>query len=162
MLGKIMGFFIRILVFIAGASLSAMMLLTTFDVIGRYFFNSPLLGTYELTELLVGFFSPIAIVCCAWNKGHISVDIVFNHLPKSVRYFSIFLTVVVQLGLSIALAYQSFFLISELMGARIKTPVLGLPYWPTGIAITCAFVFLVLIYVMELLNSLYGNKEVTE
>ncbi|RCV85674.1 TRAP transporter small permease subunit, partial [Vreelandella rituensis] len=38
---------------VAGATLFALMLLTTADVVGRYFFNAPILGTVELTQQML-------------------------------------------------------------------------------------------------------------
>ena len=38
---------------VAGATLFALMLLTTADVVGRYFFNLPILGTVELTQQML-------------------------------------------------------------------------------------------------------------
>jgi len=47
--------------YVGNFALAAMMLLTTADVIGRYFFNAPVLGAYEITEylmLIMVFFIP--------------------------------------------------------------------------------------------------------
>ena len=55
MLKKLMLGCIDMLVVIASVSLCLAMLLTAADVVGRYFFNSPFAGTYELIELLMGF-----------------------------------------------------------------------------------------------------------
>jgi len=159
MFNKIIKFFTRLMVLVAAISLVAMMLLTAFDVISRYFFNSPLSGTVELTEILMGFLVPLAIVYCAWKKEHIDVEIVFDLLPKPMRYASIILVVSVQLGLSIALTYQSFLLIGELMESTMGSPVLNLSYLPNGIAIACSFTFLALIYLQEILHTLLSGKQ---
>ena len=39
--------------YIGNIALALMMLLTTADVLGRYFFNAPVLGAYEITEYLM-------------------------------------------------------------------------------------------------------------
>ena len=39
--------------YLGSIALFAMMSLTTVDVVGRYFFNKPVLGAFELTEFLV-------------------------------------------------------------------------------------------------------------
>jgi len=44
----------RILGIIAGAMIMGMMVVTTVDVIGRDVFNRPLLGAFEVTEILMG------------------------------------------------------------------------------------------------------------
>jgi len=58
----------------------AMMLLTAADVVGRYFFNKPIYGAFEITELML----PIAAFCgmayAAVTKAHISVDTIVERL----------------------------------------------------------------------------------
>lgn len=67
---------------VAGATLFAMMLLTTLDVGGRYFFNSPILGAVELTQLMLAavVFLSLPVVC--WREEHVSVDLLDAIFPK--------------------------------------------------------------------------------
>ncbi|EWG99364.1 TRAP transporter small permease [Halomonas sp. BC04] len=67
---------------VAGATLFAMMLLTTADVTGRYFFNSPILGTVELTQLMLAavVFLSLPVVC--WREEHVSVDLLDTIFPS--------------------------------------------------------------------------------
>ncbi|MBW6392561.1 TRAP transporter small permease [Billgrantia antri] len=67
---------------VAGATLFAMMLLTTADVAGRFFFNSPILGTVELTQLMLAalVFLSLPVVC--WREEHVSVDLLDAIFPS--------------------------------------------------------------------------------
>lgn len=69
---------------VAGATLFGMMLLTTADVTGRYFFNSPILGTVELTQLMLAalVFLSLPVVC--WRQEHISVDLLDAVFPAKL------------------------------------------------------------------------------
>ncbi|MGM0701774.1 MAG: TRAP transporter small permease [Pseudomonadota bacterium] len=66
---------------VAGATLFAMMLLTTADVAGRFFFNSPILGAVELTQLMLAavVFLSLPVVC--WREEHVSVDLLDALFP---------------------------------------------------------------------------------
>ena len=66
---------------VAGATLFGMMLLTTADVTGRYFFNSPILGAVELTQLMLAavVFLSLPVVC--WRQEHVSVDLLDAIFP---------------------------------------------------------------------------------
>jgi TRAP-type C4-dicarboxylate transport system permease small subunit len=66
---------------VAGATLFGMMLLTTADVGGRYFFNSPILGAVELTQLMLAalVFLSLPVVC--WRQEHVSVDLLDAVFP---------------------------------------------------------------------------------
>ncbi|MDY7117905.1 TRAP transporter small permease, partial [Halomonas sp. SSL-5] len=63
------------------ATLFGMMLLTTVDVGGRYFFNAPILGTVELTQLMLAalVFLSLPVVC--WRQEHVSVDLLDAVFP---------------------------------------------------------------------------------
>jgi TRAP-type C4-dicarboxylate transport system permease small subunit len=77
--------FSQYLSYVGNVAIAGMMLLTTADVVGRYFFNTPVLGAYEITEylMLIMVFSFLALA--QRDKVHISVDIVFNRLPTKLK-----------------------------------------------------------------------------
>lgn len=160
MLNRIVSVFIKVFAFIATAALALAMLLTSADVILRYFFNSPIPGTYELVELTMGIFSPVAIMYCVWKKEHISVDIIFDRLPKAVQHFSVGLTLAIQFCITGLLTYQSIALVRELIVQQTNTPILALPYWPIGCVIGFAFAFMLLIYVLQFAAMFIKSNEV--
>ncbi len=129
------------------------MFLTTFDVIGRYAFNSPIDGTYEITELLMGIFSPIAIMYCAWEKNHISVDIVFDKLPAWLQVLVTASVTVIEMGVACLLTYESYLLICGFIENRSSTPILDLSYWPVACMIALAFLFMTIIYLFHFAES---------
>ena len=71
---------------LAGAFvLFAMMLLTTCDVIGRYLFNAPLLGTFELTEFMMVCLVFFSLAYAQSQKGHIAVDVYVSRFPENIQ-----------------------------------------------------------------------------
>lgn len=67
---------------LAGAVLFILMLLTTVDVTGRYFFNAPILGAVELTQLLLAVIVFLAFPTVTWREEHITVDLLDAVFPK--------------------------------------------------------------------------------
>jgi len=63
--------------------LFALMAMTCIDVVGRYFFNSPLDGATELTQLMMGLivFAVLPTVC--YREEHVSVDLLDLWMPPS-------------------------------------------------------------------------------
>jgi len=59
----------------------AMMLLTVSDVSLRYFFNSPINGSYEVTELLMILVFAPALAWTAVKGANVKVDLIVNHFP---------------------------------------------------------------------------------
>jgi len=68
--------------------LVAMMLLTGVDVFLRYVFNSPILGSAEITELMMATLAFITIVWCTAGKAHIKVDLLSAYIPDKGKMIS--------------------------------------------------------------------------
>lgn len=66
---------------VAGATLFALMLLTTADVVGRYFFNLPILGTVELTQQMLAAVVFLSLPVACWREEHVSVDLLDAIFP---------------------------------------------------------------------------------
>ncbi len=75
----------RIVNSIAAAVLFLLMLLTCSDVILRYLFNKPIMGSFELTEFMMATIVSFSLANCALQKGHVRVDLVVFMLPKRVQ-----------------------------------------------------------------------------
>jgi len=69
----------------SAATVGFMMFLTFADVIGRYVFNSPIMGAYEITEILMGLmiFGGLPLVSRA--RGHIAIAFLAAALPPRLR-----------------------------------------------------------------------------
>lgn len=65
----------RSLGLVAAAVLAALMLLTLCDVIGRYFFNAPVAGAYELVELMMGTLIFAALPVVTERDHHVTIDL---------------------------------------------------------------------------------------
>jgi TRAP-type C4-dicarboxylate transport system permease small subunit len=66
-------------------SLTGLVLLTSADVVGRYCFNSPVLGTVEVTELSMTILAGFAMLYTTTQRMHISVDLFFVRFPKRMQ-----------------------------------------------------------------------------
>lgn len=119
--------------YIGNVALAAMMLLATVDVIGRYFFNAPVLGAYEVTEylMLILVFSFLALAQSA--KVHISVDIVFNRLPARFRHILERLNHLICLLMMILVSWMSIQRIWELKRTGEASVLLKIPDYPFAV-----------------------------
>jgi TRAP-type C4-dicarboxylate transport system permease small subunit len=59
-------------------------MITVIDVVGRYFFDSPLPGGFELTEFLMAGIVYTGIPPTSWRDGHISVDLFDDVTPNGL------------------------------------------------------------------------------
>ncbi len=92
---------------LSGLVLFLMMLLITFDVIGRYFFSHPITGTLEITEFLMVFVVFMSISCVQQRKGHIRVQILTRHLSHRGRIVFDIIAHVIGLVFFLLIAWQS-------------------------------------------------------
>jgi TRAP-type C4-dicarboxylate transport system permease small subunit len=65
--------------------LAGLMLLTVGDVVLRYFFNAPILGSFELTEFILVVIVFFAIPWATAQKANVRVDLFVDRLPSKVR-----------------------------------------------------------------------------
>ena len=140
--------------YIGRFALAAMMLLSTADVIGRYFFNSPVLGAYEVTEylmlIMVFSFLPLA----QSEKVHINVDFVFNRLPAGVQNIFMRLNHLVCLLLMILVTWMGIQRIWELKRTGEASVLLKIPDYPFAafLVIGC------LVFCIEFFKDVIGPK----
>ncbi|ATG48242.1 TRAP transporter small permease [Celeribacter ethanolicus] len=69
---------------LAAFLLLALMAVTGIDVIGRYLFNAPLSGAFELTELLLGALVFVALPLVSRAGAHVEVDLLVSVVPRAV------------------------------------------------------------------------------
>lgn len=82
---KILQFILSCLIFIASLSLVALILITCIDVVGRYFLNSPLMGSTELTEITLAIMVFTSLPIVSYYKKHIIVDLLETIIPPVVK-----------------------------------------------------------------------------
>ena len=71
--------------YVAGAVLVLLMLLTTADVAGRYFLNSPITGVFDLTHIAVLSMTFLGLAYCGFHEGHVSIELLYNLLGRRAR-----------------------------------------------------------------------------
>lgn len=82
---KILAKLVDIQQMVANAILIFMMAIITFDVIGRNLFNSPLKGTYELTELSSALLVFFALAITHRVGDHITIDFLTDRFTERNR-----------------------------------------------------------------------------
>jgi TRAP-type C4-dicarboxylate transport system permease small subunit len=82
---NILGLFSYFLSRLGCVALFAMMCLTVVDVVGRYVFNSPILGAFEITEFMVLIMVFSFLGYAQAQKAHVTVDIFYDKFPANVR-----------------------------------------------------------------------------
>lgn len=130
MLTKIIHGVTRVLLAIAAAVLTAMMVLTAVDVVMRYVVNRPISGAFELTEYMMAIFVPFSIAYCAEQNGHVSVELLLKKFPKSVQRSAGILTSLLTMLFAGIMSWQNILYIGETYADKLTSSVLLIPAYP--------------------------------
>jgi TRAP-type C4-dicarboxylate transport system permease small subunit len=150
-----------LLSYVGALSLLLMMSLTTVDVVGRYLFNSPILGVYEMTEylVLILIFSFLAIAQSA--KSHITVDILVSSLPRKLQIYVEMLTHLFCFLLMCLITWMGFEKGLDLMETHDTPPNLGIPVYPFAFFMVLGCVLMCIEYIRDLLQLIIKRKELS-
>jgi TRAP-type C4-dicarboxylate transport system permease small subunit len=106
-----------------------MMLLTTADVLLRYFFNSPIMGSTEITEYMMVCLT-LGVPFCTLRGKAVSMALVANKFPKQ---FQAFIDAFTNLIGFVAISFLSWQLYKEVVNAReisFSSQILNIPAAP--------------------------------
>jgi TRAP-type C4-dicarboxylate transport system permease small subunit len=132
--------------------LFSMMLITAVDVIGRYVFNKPLGGGFELTEMMLAALIYCGLPLVSKRREHIVIDTFDPFMSRGVkRWLDVFADVVCFLTLS-GIGVLIFRRAARVAEYGDTTNVLKLPLAPLAYAmgtmiVIAALIHLVLIFV---------------
>tara|TARA_R110000751_G_scaffold107645_11_gene204137 strand:+ start:13948 stop:14484 length:537 start_codon:yes stop_codon:yes gene_type:complete len=111
-------------------SLLFVMIVTFIDVIGRYFFNSPLTFGVELIQLAMGLIVLFGMAITTLERRHIAVDLLENLLPTGGKKLLACVAAVfcfIFIGL---IAWRLWDRGINFLNDGLATDVLFLPVWP--------------------------------
>jgi len=132
---------------IAGVALTFIMLLTVCDVFLRYFFDRPIIGTFEIVGLggavAIGFALPIT----TWMRGHIFVDFFVVKFPKAGQNIINLITRLASIGLFYLIGHNLIKYGYDLYVSGEVSLTRQIPFYPVayGMAVCCFIQCLVLI-----------------
>jgi TRAP-type C4-dicarboxylate transport system permease small subunit len=116
--------------YVGALSLFTMMCLTTVDVVGRYLFNRPITGVFELTEYLVLILIFSFIGYTQSQKSHVAVDILLPLLPQKLRRLTDVANHLVCLALMGLITWMGVGKALELRIVGEASPNLQIPAYP--------------------------------
>lgn len=123
-----------------------LMMLTVADVFLRKFFNSPILGSFELTEFLLVVLVFFAIPWAAFKKSNVKVDLIVGKFP--LRLQAAFNSITCLLSLIIT-AFCGWYTIPQaiyMLKLGKVSDMLDIPYYPFYFFV--AFGFFILMFVL--------------
>lgn len=128
--------------------------ITTVDVVGRYFFNAPLRGAFELSQANMGLLIYAGLVLVSMDNSNISATFVVNALRGRLhRIYAAVLAIVTSISLFI-LAYCLWITARYLLESHDITMFLRIPNGPVTIALAAFTLISAALYVR---NAIVGK-----
>ena len=145
---------------VAAIALTIMMLLSVADVIGRYFFSKPIIGTYEIVGLLLIFAGTYGFASCQIRKGHISVTIIKDLLPHKMQAGTTAIANFIGLIGFTIISWQTFLLGKlNFVTAGNVSETLGIPYAPFIWALTISSGLMALVLLVQIVQNIWEVLE---
>jgi TRAP-type C4-dicarboxylate transport system permease small subunit len=150
----------RVVVATATTCLALLMFLVAAEVIGRYVFNRPIPGSYELIEYLMAVLIPLSVALCAEKGEHVGVDLVVEKLSRRARGRVEAVTLSVTVLLCGVMAWQCAKAVPESYASGLKSAVLQIPAYPTVVAVAvgaAALTLFVLVHFLQRLKEVFSK-----
>jgi len=144
----------KIGVTIGAIVLFSMMLLTFFDVGGRFLLNKPINGSLEITEYMMGLTVIFAIGYTAFRKGHIRVDIIMQFVSRKINLWMDIVANLLTMLFYIFIAWQTWLNAVSTFESKLTSAVLLIPSYPFVFIVAIGAAVVALIFFRDFLNSI--------
>lgn len=144
----------------SSAALSSVLLLALVgvlvtDVFLRNAFNEPLTGTVPWVEVLLVSFAALSLAPTALKGGHISVQVLMERLPVTVRKWCELTTHVLLIALLTWMVYgTASAAVTSFQRGETRVGIVNVPAWPARVFITIGLVLLLIFFLERLLMTL--------
>ena len=133
----------KVLNLLAGLSMTVMVVLTTYQVIVRYIFNSPSTWSEELVGYLFGWSTMLGATIVSGERGHMNIPVLVDRFNPTMRKaFHIFAEVIAFIFSATILVFGGFQVSQLAMGQQTSSlgVAVGVFYWVMPI---CGVIILV-------------------
>ncbi len=145
--------------YIAAAGLLVLMMLQVANMIGRYFFNSPLQGTTDLGSFMLLVIAALGLGWAALERRHIQVGLVMDLLPKRVQLVTDTIMLTICCAVAAFVSYVN--ILAGITWPARTSSVLNIPWAPFRYILGGGFAVLAvcaLITLIENFRNLGGTK----
>lgn len=144
---------------IGAVFLFVLMLISSADMIGRYFFNSPITGALEMSQILVA-----AMVFLGWGqtqiqKGNITVDLFFVLFPPKMKSIATLVTTLLSAVVFGSMTWQALLAAKQYHDAGRMVFVINLPLGPLQFFVALGALVMTVVLILELVKHVRKKSE---
>ena len=108
----------------------ALMLLTVADVFMRYVFNSPIRGSFELTEMMIPLMVFLGCAHTHDNGDHVVIDVIYEKLPRAPKWIVSIISQLIYLAVMSLMCWRYYIHSGNLRATNAWSSQLEIPHWP--------------------------------
>jgi TRAP-type transport system small permease protein len=149
----------KVLEIIAMLSLLGFMLLGTANVIGRFVFNSPIIGSIEFSGIMMAGSFLLALASTQARKQHIAVTDLVNRFPPKWRQILEFAALFIGLVLFGLMTWLSSILVKTLWIQGEQIPTVRIPVAPFRILLPLGAFVLCLELIRQMAHLIIDMKK---
>lgn len=147
----------RVLNLVSSLFVGAIMFFVTAEVLGRYLFNSPILGHYEITELTMPFIVFLGMGYTQANRGHIRMEFLVLRIKGRWHHITEFVTILLGLAIYAIITYYSLGHALMMMEIGDITTTCQFPTWPSRMMIALGSFVLCFRFIRQLSEHMGGT-----
>ncbi|MEJ2726450.1 MAG: TRAP transporter small permease [Deltaproteobacteria bacterium] len=136
-----------------------MMALGTVDVIGRYLFNNPILGTLEVFEILLPAIVLLGLGYTQENRGHVTMELLVVHLSPRTKIILDTATNGCALFISVLILWRGWILTIVYWHMDRTIPTIDVPMFLPQLFVPLGALMLSLVLVVQILENIIQLKK---
>ena len=139
-----------------------MMGLGLIDVLGRYFFNSPISGAKEFCVSALPIIAACALARTQYDRGHVGVELLYEKFPIKMKRVVDICTRFIALFIWALICYQTLIIGNQFLATGRYVEIIHLPraYLQYAVFVGCILMCIELIHEIFKLLIRADNKEV--
>ena len=145
--------------YICMSLLGVMLLLGSADVLGRYLFNRPVSGTYEIFGVLLPSIVLLGLAYAQAERSHVRITMVLDLLsPLMQRVFDIF-TTIISMVITIIIGWHGFELSIRFWNSGKMIDTINVPKWIPQLVVPLGALALFLVLSVQLIEYLVKSEK---
>ena len=136
------------------------MFLMVYEVIARYFFESPTIWVHEVCGYIFAAYIALTGAWVLLEKGHVAVDMIYQFFPEPLRRTADLLVSLVALFMFCVLFWQGYkFAWHAFATDQHSHTLFGPPLWPMKSMLPAGALFFILQIIADLLKTLQAFSQ---
>lgn len=136
-----------------------MMGLGTADVIGRYLFNNPILGTLEVFEILLPAIVLLGLGYTQENRGHVTMELLVTQLSSRTKTILEIATNGCALIISVLILWRGWILTAVYWDMGRRIPTIDVPMFLPQLFVPLGALVLSLVLMVQILQNIIQLKK---